>query len=190
MEITSEQLETCAKKLFVYDVEQGAWEQERNGIKANLEHTLTHFAKDMTKKDYADRVVARMAIAPDCLQFAIRLARWTGQSAGNMTVDEAVVDELKELPLRLSSRSFGQLSATHAMSIIGDSMHSYGHASEKRDSVYGWEETARRAGSLLVHCATIQAGVYGFDPIEAFDQRLTDLRWRFAVVEPEYAQFQ
>jgi hypothetical protein len=74
--ITASELESCAEKLRVYDVVQGGWEQEPNGFGANAGHVLTHLTKDLTNRNFSDSGIVRTALAPDSLQYALRLSRW------------------------------------------------------------------------------------------------------------------
>jgi len=75
--LAGDNLETCAAKLYTYDVAQGAWEQEPNGFKANANHVLTHLAKSLVAKNFGDAHTNKTEIAPDSVQYALRLARWS-----------------------------------------------------------------------------------------------------------------
>lgn len=184
--IVIEELEVAAEKLKVYDVDQAAWEQEPNGFKANVTHALCHLAKDITGKNFEDCETIQSAIAPDSLQYALRFARWTGQTS---RVVLPTRDQVNIVNLLARNNGFGamplpQVAFVEAAATIARNLHDQDHATTKTEADYDILHSARRAGRLLVYGACLQADEHGFDLPEAFDERLTNLRTRFGISEP------
>lgn len=184
--ITAEQLEVCANKLFVYDVLQDGWEQEHNGAPANMAHVLTHLVKDLKAKDFRKRDTVQGAIAPDHLQYAIRFARWTGQSVADFILGKDVDDELKDIPVLTHSTATGQLRHIAAAVHIAENSHGTGHKAEEHTALAQQPAVALHAGGLLLRAADVQATVFDFDLVEAFDARLAALRARFGIPTPDF----
>jgi hypothetical protein len=183
--ISSDNLEVLAHKLHVYDIDQGAWEQEGNGFEANARHVLTHLAKDVVTKDFSDEDLVRGAIAPDSIQYALRLSRWAGVETDEILeltqkeedIRDTAEDGLRDLP-------WGYASFAGAVGVLAGNLHDLDHASARDGAVRGTHKAMRSASRLLLNSASIQSYQYGFSITEAFDNRIAVLRRRFSIPEP------
>ena len=175
--LTLSELQKCYDSLYVYDVEQQGWEQEPNGIQANLAHTLTHLVKDAYRKDFLSPQLVEEAIAPDNLMYALRLVRW-----GNLPLSDVLKDPV-------SKRTQGDESAwdfhAQASDTIADLIHEEDHTSSREGAVAQSSGKLNKAASLLISSAQRQSTDYGFDLEKSFMERLGQLRIRFNIPEPK-----
>lgn len=187
VKIAPHRLEAAAEKLRVYDVDQGAWELEADGYRANAGHVLTHLSKDMAVKHFSNKRTVQEEIAPDSLQYALRLARWTEKEAGALMPTQTDIESLdrearlgnfRKLPLR-------QVAFLNAIAVLGISLHDEDHASSREKAAKDRDRSAAEAGRLLVYGAMLQAEEFEFDLFETFDNRLITLRERFGIPEPK-----
>lgn len=183
-------LELLSERLRVYDVDQGAWEQEPNGFDANVRHVLTHLAKDVATKDFTDRALVRGSIASDSLQYALRLGRWAGVRTVEMTEitgrEESIKDFIEEnrgiTPLPVGFAAF-----VGAMGVLAQNLHDTDHESTHDIAMRNTYNAVRSTSRLLVLSSTVQSEHYNFGLMPAFDERLAVLRNRFGIPEPEIA---
>jgi hypothetical protein len=187
--LTVEDLEVCAEKLYVYDVEQGAWEQEPHGFEANAKHVLTHLAKDIVNKDFSSPELVQTAIAPDSMQYALRLGRWAGVEPQDMLVSPGDEWNVRRLIARQVSRHRGSVivhatAFAEAMGELASNLHDLDHASTREVAIASRQDAMRETGRLLVNSARLQAEGHQFDLMEAFDARLAHLRERFGIPQP------
>ncbi len=180
-------LEMFAEQLHVYDVDQGAWEQEPNGFEANVGHVLTHLAKDLTGKNFNDRVLVRSAIAPDSIQYGLRLARWSRINIADLVdMDEAEEDIRAEVENGFDSNElpFGFASFAGAMRTLAVHLHDINHESTREGALSNRPASMLSAARLLIDSASIQSFQFDFSLEEAFDARLSFLRDRFGIPHP------
>jgi hypothetical protein len=184
--IEADRLKLAAEKLRVYDVEQGAWEHEQGGFAANATHVLYHVVKDFPGKNLSEDRVVETEVAPDCVQYALRLMRWTGQEASAVlpTDDQGNTTRVLASEKRFASVPLHQLAFMEAGATIARQLHNYDHERTKALATTNEIHAARRAGRLLMYAADLQAEGFDFDLFEAFDTRLANLRQRFGIAEP------
>lgn len=184
--ISTSELEVLADKLYVYDVEQGAWEQEPNGIESNVAHTLTHLTKDLIRKDFTDVELVRDAIAPDSIQYALRLSRWADVRVSDINTLTAVEEAERSLveaglPNKLP---MGFANFAGATAVLAEYTHNLGHNSTQEQTRLATRQVMKSAARQLVFSAAVQAYQYDFSLPDAFDARLGVLRERFGIPEP------
>ncbi|MEI9914456.1 MAG: hypothetical protein WDN66_05855 [Candidatus Saccharibacteria bacterium] len=148
-------------------------EQEGNGFEANTRHVLTHLAKDVALKDFSDPELVETEIAPDAVQYALRLGRWSGVRTSDMTEltekEDAVVDSIYS---RMESLPFGLAPYIGAMGILAKNLHDSDHKKDREVALGRTYGDMRSASRLLVYAATTQAHQLGFGLVSAFDKRL------------------
>lgn len=184
------QLDQLADDLAYYDIDQMGWEQGPNGMRANAEHVQYHLAKDVTVKDFADRETVRTAIAPDALQYGLRLVRWSGFShwPGDKRAERGIQSEFirshyVNARQRLSLPT-GMLEWMEAGAILANNSHSFGHASEREQAEKDLPKEMVAAAGMLLLCADNMAEEHHVDLEKAFHERLFDLRNRFGIPQP------
>lgn len=185
--LKQEQLQDMSDKLYVYDVEQGAWEQEPNGFEANAKHVLTYLTKDLILKNFSDREVLQQQIAPDLLQYALRLGRWANQGITELLPDSQTytrIIQIRNLNHNYATMHTGHVSTLAAVGTMAANLHDHDHTSLREKAIIAQPEMARQAARFLVNAATRQAVNYSFDIDQAFDDRLTCLRERFGIPQP------
>lgn len=183
--ISPANLETLAEKLRVYDVTQGAWEHEPNSFEANARHVLTHLSKDLVGKDFSDIDLVRGAIAPDSVQYALRLSRWASVDTSEIANITQKEEDLRDIAQDgLVDLPWGFASFAGAVGVLAQNLHDFDHANTKEKAIIDTFNSMRSASRLLINSASIQSYQYGFPIIEAFDARLTTLRNRFDIPEP------
>lgn len=185
--ITADELRDASEKLRVYDVEQRAWEQEPNGFVANASHVLTHLTKDLLGKNFDDKDLVRTAIAPDSLQYGLRLARWSGIHVADLVSMTMVEEEIRsqvEESLNYSKLPWGFASFAGGVRVLSMHLHDLGHIKEKDRALLARQDAMRSASRLLIDSASIQAHQSGFPLSKAFDNRLASLRERFGIPQP------
>jgi hypothetical protein len=186
--ITAANLEELAARLRVYDVDQEAWEQEPHGFEANTRHVLTHLAKDLVGKSFEDEDTVRTAIAPDSVQYGLRLARWSGISVSELAELSSTEEDIRSgveesLGHRKLPWGFGSFAA--GMRTLALYLHDADHASTRENTIRGRQASMRSASRLLINSASIQSHQYGFSLPEEFDNRLVYLRKRFGIPQPQ-----
>src|SRR5690606_20534211 len=72
-----------AEELRVYDIDQNGWEHEDKGLEANANHTLKELVR-ARRKDMFEPSVVEGELAPDAVQYALRLVRWANIHTGVM----------------------------------------------------------------------------------------------------------
>jgi hypothetical protein len=186
--ITTANLEVLAEKLRVYDVDQQAWEQEPNGFEANAGHVLTHLVNNLVGKNFENEDLVRSAIAPDSLQYGLRLARWSGIHVADLvsvTMTEEHMRSQVEESLGYRKLPWGFASFAGGMHALSMHLHNMGHAREKDGAVHTRQAAMRSASRLLINSASVQAHQLDFSLIKAFDDRLSSLRARFGIPQPQ-----
>jgi len=189
--ITNVNLEVLAEKLHTYDVDQEAWEQEANGFEANAGHVLTHLAKDLVGKNFDDEELVRTAIAPDSVQYGLRLARWSGIGIADVvTMGEAEEDIRSEVEASFDFKKlpWGFASFAGGMRTLAVHLHDAEHKSTREATLRGRQASMRSASRLLINSASIQSYQLNFSLPEAFDNRLAFLRNRFGIPQPQNTQ--
>jgi hypothetical protein len=186
--INTASLEVLAERLRVYDVDQAAWEQEPNGFEANASHVLTHLAKDLVGKNFADANLVRTAIAPDSVQYGLRLARWSGIPVADLVrvtgVEEDIRNEVEE-SFDFRKLPWGFASFAGGMRTLAIHLHDIDHQSERDDAMRYMHTSMRSASRLLINSASIQAHQLDFSLTNAFNDRLAFLRNRFGIPQPQ-----
>ena len=175
--IVLSEIQKCYDLLYVYDVEQQGWEQEPNGIQANLSHTLTHLVKDAYRKDFLNSQLVQEAIAPDNLMYALRFVRW-----GDLSLSDVLKGSLEENTR--SNRSAWDIHA-EAGDKIADLIHEEDHRSSREVAVTQRSRKLNKAALLLISSAQKQSAEYGFGLEKSFIRRLEQLRIRFNIPEPK-----
>lgn len=184
--ITTIDLERMDASLRVYDIYQGAWEQEPNGFESNTRHLLTHLAKDLAGKDFADDDLVRTAIAPDSVQYGLRLGRWAGVSIDHLARIKTRDQEVRsKVEVGLKDLPWGLACFVGATGILAQHLHDLDHAKNRDEALSNRSDTVGSAARLLIHSASIQAHQIGFPMTDAFDDRITFLRKRFGIPEPD-----
>lgn len=85
MALNADQLADLNERLRVYDVDQHGWEHEGQGLDVNIRHVQHHLTQDLERKNFTDAQTVEVAVAPDCLQYALRIGRWTGATLYEIT---------------------------------------------------------------------------------------------------------
>lgn len=186
MIIMPENLVACADKLYVYDVLQKGWEQEPNGAHANAMHVLTHLTKDLVRKDFGDKQTVQEEIVPDAIQYAIRLARWS-----NSDVEDLVpkVNGPEGVAIHAAKQLGGMITSAaawaEAAGYLASNLHDIDHANKRESAVTRQAGSMIAAGQMLITCAELASEQYSVNSIEAFDSRLSQLRERFGIPQPD-----
>lgn len=135
--ISAEQLEVCTQNLYVYDVVQGAWPFK--GLLENAIHVERHLAKDIGGKDFTDPKTIQFAIAPDSVEYAIRLARYTDFE------EEDMILAAQERP---AASKLGTLS-THATAFVAanqalsSNLHDLEHPNLRNAAIKGHQDAIK-----------------------------------------------
>ena len=176
-------LEDMSAKMYVYDVLQGAWEQEPNGFEANAKHVLTHLSKDLILKDFTDAKVVREQITPDLIQYAVRLMRWSAQAVGAVEYPSTESEQLARIR---GKYGVGTAHACYiaAIGVMAASLHDHDHSRIREAAIEAAPAMARQAAGFLLEAVRIQAESNNFDILTSFDNRLASLRTRFGIPEP------
>lgn len=181
--LTQNQLISLTDKLTYYDVEQKAWEQEPNGFEANAHHVLTHLTKDVVNKDYTKRKLVEEEIAPDAVAYAIRLRRWAGIHP-NQPVNWSVGTEQGSDLRRLGRIPLNLAFTLEANALLATHLHDLDHHKTRERAIENRSQIISGASDLLIVSADAAANQYRFSIIEAFDNRLAQLRERFDIPQP------
>jgi hypothetical protein len=177
----------AAGRLSVYDVEQGAWEQESHGYIANATHVLTHLAKGLTTKDFLDAEIVQGELAPDSVQYALRLMRWTGQTSLNGAPGPREIGYVNDRHrlANFASMPRHQIAYMGATARLAAGLHDEGHESTRARAEDERNFFAKDAAKLLLYSASLQADAFNFDLAAAFDHRLSVLREHFGIPDPD-----
>jgi hypothetical protein len=187
--IELKELESAAERLRVYDVDQAAWENEGQGYEINAKHVLLHLAKDMATKSFSDAETVETAIAPDSMQYAIRLVRWTGQDTRMTLPGKEQAGIVRSTSTRFNGRLPNhRIAVIEAISSLAGYLHDCDHESQRQRVEQDKLFVARRAARLLIYSADLQANKYKFSLIDAFDARISSLRERFGIPQPQASE--
>lgn len=177
LEVSS--IERMARDLYEYDVVDQGWEHEGQGFEFNANHVLKHLARDLKRKDFFDRETVKSAIAPDSVQYALRLARWTGTPVDLLDSSLSSAEELDDFCINFMTTSPRIGAYMLAQSTLADFLHDTDHESTRVATMDRKIEMARSVGGLLIRSAEYSADVFEFELDQAFDGRLSYLRDRF-----------
>ena len=196
-------LESMAEALRVYDVDQNGWEGDPEGlnprtVEANLTHVGFHLADVIERKNFQDDDTARTEIAPDAMQYGLRIARWGDIALKNIlptaygngakltarTLNLPTYMERRWAPPIFSKQSIVFASFVRASGILARQLHEEDHLGSQQEALSERSDSLRQASALLVQSAFQQSIYKPFDLEEAFDKRLTQLRKRFDIPEP------
>ena len=187
--LTTPQLRSISERLYVYDVVQGGWEQEPNGFEANVAHVLTHLAKDLSGKDFTDPKTIKESIAPDSVQYGLRLSRWANISVEDIDPKADGDPNLERIASGLGHASLSLAAYSAGMGELASQLHDRGHKSDRVNAILRRSPQMKMASSMLIYSANLYAEQYDFDLEKAFDTRLAGLRVRFRISEPDEQLF-
>jgi hypothetical protein len=182
--LTVQQLEAMGQQLKVYDVDQGGWEHEIMDYEFNANHVLKHLVRDHNRKDFFDEGTVVDEIAPDSVQYALRLSRWVQFDHSQLSPNTYIFHDVARFSghNRYSSNRMG--AHYLAESDLADFLHELDHK-DKREEAHSFRvDTLSRIGKLLIHSAELAAVEFGFDLVDSFGRRLSNLRQRFGIPEP------
>ncbi|MDB5163608.1 MAG: hypothetical protein JWS12_225 [Candidatus Saccharibacteria bacterium] len=184
---TSAQLEICNQQLNTFDVVQGAWEQESNGFEANAHHVLTHLVRTLVGKDFNNADIVRSDIAPDSVQYALRLGRWIGLAPADLPFKDEVAPRvmIRGVATRLGSLPWPTAAFAEATRNLAHNLHEFGHASTNEQARLDRKEHIGACAGMLLISADFQSNQYDFDLAQAFTERLDYLRNRFGIRHPQ-----
>ncbi len=176
-------LEAMSMELKVYDVDQGGWEHEGKGFEFNVNHTLKELIR-AGRKDFFDPTVVRAELAPDAMQYAFRIARWTRFKRELIlpTADIKAAADYQAIGIRTASRRIGAYAAGEIL--LADFAHRLDHESERREAQQTKFDTLPRVSQALVLFAEDSANEYNFSLRGSFAERLSNLRERFSIPQP------
>ncbi len=189
-----EALARMADSLRVYDVSQNGWEGDPEGSnpktpEANLCHVGFHLADVMARKDFTKLDIVRDEIAPDAMQYGLRIARW-----GGLSLDQVVPTDkqssahktAKTLGLYTLSESYFTLASfVRASGVLARQLHDEDHRSTHEAALAARDHSLSDAAALLIQCAVVQSNRAQFDLEESFENRLAVLRQRFGIPKPD-----
>jgi hypothetical protein len=185
MSLSFEDYTEIDRELNIYDVVRGGWEHEEMGYEFNANHVLKHLARDISRKDFYDPTTVETQIAPDSLQYAFRLARWTGLRRDLLEPRVETGDQILDFA---SLRRIGtNRVAAHelALSQLADHLHAFDHVDSRKEGLGERLLAAKNVGRLLVYSAGSSAHEFGFNLRSTFTNRLIELRDRFDIPQPE-----
>ncbi len=185
-QLTPENLEKMAEKLYVYDVVQGAWEHEGKSVHTNVNHVFYHLVKDMTDSNKPlDGKGIIKALAPDNVQYALRLGRWTGNTPEEMIQDAAYYkDQTLGNVAEVGRLEVSRLATVVAIGKLAKNLHDTDHQKTHEDAEEALPQVAKHASAWLLYASVLQSDHHGINLEQAFDQRLFDLRERFNIPQP------
>ncbi len=186
--IEAEQLVSMDAQLRVYDVDQGGWEHEGQGLEVNVRHVHDHLSQDITGKNFRDPAEVREAIAPDAVQYALRLARWTTSSAVDLIPTGDDTSRLQHLwNTNLSGLQSYHAAWIEASATLARNFQLLAHPKDREAAQAEQSLVARKAGRLLLYSGLLASQCHGFNVEYVFQKRLTSLRRRFNIPDPETA---
>lgn len=186
--LTTGEITVMDEQLRVYDVDQHGWEQEGMGFDANATHVLLHLIKAKIDKNFADPEVVQTELAPDAIQYGLRLGRWADQTPSQLA--DAQAEPLQQFHQELvapHTPTIGRPAMREAIATLARHLHDRGHAKTEAGALTNRPAVARTAAGLLLVCASLQADAFGFSLPDAFDARLAALRKRFGIAPPKAA---
>lgn len=179
--VDTDQLREMRDALWVYDVVQEGWEHEDKGLDINMRHVGLHLSDVIDRKDFMNEGVIANEIAPDSLQYALRLSRWGNLAIAAIAPDDDIRREVEERGCTIGTSLDDFISITRANAVIARNRHDVDHASTKEKGLNGERSAMQYAAKLLVHSANLQADFFEFDIMESFTMRLASLRERFNI---------
>lgn len=183
-----------ADSLRVYDVDQNGWEGDPEGHgprtpEANLIHVGFHLADVIERKDFSDRDTVKNEIAPDAVQYGLRIVRWSKldvEDAVPVLAQREVYKTAETLKLSTFSESYFALASfVRASGVLARQLHGEDHASSREEAIAKRRSSLTDVAALLIQCAVVQSNRQNFDIEESFEDRLTVLRQRFGIPKPD-----
>lgn len=184
MAISDSELTASAARLKIFDVDQNAWEQEPNGLEANVRHVHYHLSRDLSRKDFTNAGQVTSEIAPDALAYGLRVMRWAGAREIELQPGDAQINQVSSYSEYLVSMPNHFIAWFIASSQIADALHGIDHLGEAEVAREDLPTRTLRAAEMLIHCANLQAEQYEFDLSDALTRRLNELRVRFGIQLP------
>jgi len=183
LKLSEEELVFMNAALVEYDVDQDGWEHEQKGFEFNVNHALKELVR-ARRKDLYDAATACTDLAPDAMQYALRLARWNGFSPSLVlpTAQTEALAEGEAAAKRFGVRRLGAYAASEL--ILVDFVHKLDHDSERGDALAGKFDSMTRAAQTLTLFALDTANEFRFSLPNAFYERLSELRRRFNIPMP------
>lgn len=181
--LSFDDVEAMSMALKTYDVDQGGWEHEDKGLEFNVNHVLKELVR-AERKDFFHPDVVRTDLAPDAMQYALRLARWTGFNR-ELVLPSPDIErgaDAHAILIRTQTRRIGAFAAGQL--VIADFVHRLDHASERSNALRGRFDTLPAASQALMLFALDSANEFDFRPRKAFSDRLASLRERFGISQP------
>lgn len=176
-------IDELSAELRVYDVDQGGWEHEPKGLKFNAEHVLKEVVR-ARRKDMLDPAVVVSELAPDAVQYALRLGRWAGVAADDMlpgihtrTAAAEHGSKYKVPQVYLSSWALAEIT-------LADFTHSLDHKSERARARKAAARDLGRCAGHMLHFVEVAAVTHSFSVQDSFRSRLASLRERFGIPQP------
>lgn len=182
--LSRDTIEDISDKLRVYDVEQHGWEHEGLGLEVNARHVLIHLVKDISNKDFNDEELVRTAIAPDLIQYALRLCRWSDSGVDSLL--EVYDDDLVANPSTSFTANYekDKSDTLNAIGSLAGVLHDVDHETMRSRAREELPLAALSAAKFLLVATEFQVASIGFDLPDSFDNRLAQLRQRFGIPEP------
>ncbi len=190
--LTIESLQTMRDKLDVYDVDQHGWEQETNGFIPNILSTISYLDDTTWFKDLTVKNVISEEVAPDMLQFALRLSRWADFAVSGLvprgTETDAYIDRFAgNYPKTVTNRkdiiAINGARALLSTELIDDTQRQA--VNKETTSVIKKRIVSKHAGRLLVFAAQFQADHEDANLVDLFDSRLAMQREINGIINPE-----
>ncbi len=181
--ISASQSETMVRSLRMYDVVDGGWVHESKGLDFNLRHVSIELADMSDRKDFTDPDQVQREIAPDLVQYGLRIARWAAVHPDSLVISDG--EEADEHVRKQSRKYTGSdafedfFAVSAAMGILARDRHPVDHGDKVAGSLD--RDNLGRAAHMLLWAANNQATCGDFDIVEALDERLAGLRVRFDV---------
>lgn len=176
-----------SEQLKVYDIDQQGWEHSDKGRDFNVTHVLKELVR-ARRKDFTNKEVIKNELAPDAIQYGLRMSRW-----GVFPIDFI----LPTIDLEIETDAYcnrnnikkPEIGAWALAEItLAEFSHNLDHASKEIYKDNSDEQSIIRASRLLLYFAEYSADEYNFDLQESFTNRLTNLRQRFNIPQPETLQ--
>ncbi len=187
-------LEDMAEKLRVYDVVQDGWEGDPEGsnpkpVEDNLAHVGKHLAGVLAFKDFTNSDVVQNEIAPDFIQYGLRIVRWGSVALNDIAeLPNTYIKQAREVSFRIGETWIQRpvLSLILANGILlGRQMHDEDHETVRQEALSLRSERLKDVAKILVKEAYFQSADGNFSLEESFEDRLTTLRQRFGIPNPE-----
>lgn len=182
--LSAQTYERLTEELRVYDVDQGGWEHENEGLVFNSMHVLKELVR-ARRKDVLDPLIVEGDLAPDSVQYALRFGRWADIDIGQMlptTDTDMEADSHSGLNKYHKTRLGGWALAEIK---LADFTHMLDHASERDKAISTAPNSLAKVSRFLLYFAESSADEFDFDLADAFRNRLTGLRERFEIPEPD-----